>query len=141
MEQGKDVRDNAPSIAPFAGGDETVRFRRDTGISSWKTFSKLRRRIRFAVRLCPLSALFGTPVCNLTFLNFCISYRFVFLEERTAVACFSFVYRLHLVCFVKGNSLFPLTILSAKLSQLDRSSPFGGLPLSEVLTSLPFSLF
>ena len=107
MEQGKDVRDNAPSIAPFAGGDETVRFRRDTGISSWKTFSKLRRRIRFAVRLCPLSALFGTPVCNLTFLNFCISYRFVFLEERTAVACFSFVYRLHLVCFVKGNSLFP----------------------------------
>jgi len=92
-------------------------------MSSWKTFSKLRRRIRFAVRLCPLSALFGTPVCNLTFLNFCISYRFVFLEGRTAVACFSFVYRLHLVCFVKGNKLFPLTIPSAELSQLDRSSP------------------
>ena len=39
----------------------------------------------------------------------------------------------------KSPTLWGITL--AKLSQLDRSSPFGGLPLSEVLTSLPFSLF
>ncbi|MDY2509571.1 MAG: hypothetical protein SOW15_02075, partial [Ruminococcus callidus] len=42
------------------------------------------RRIRFAVRLCPLSALFCTPVCNLTVLNFCCPRCFVFSEWRTA---------------------------------------------------------
>ena len=65
------------------------------------------RRIRFAVRLCPLSALFCTPFCNLTVLNFCCPRWFVFSEWRTAVACSSFIDRLQLVCFVKGNSLFP----------------------------------
>ena len=79
------------------------------------------RRIRFAVRLCPLSALFCTPVCNLTVLNFCCPRCFVFSGWRTAVACSSFIDRLQLVCFVKGNSLFPLTIPSAELNQLDHS--------------------
>ena len=65
------------------------------------------RRKRFAVRLCPLSALFCTPVCNLTVLNLCCPRCFVFSEWRTAVACSSFIDRLQLVCFVKRNSLFP----------------------------------
>ena len=58
-------------------------------MSSWKTFSKLRRRIRFAVRLCPLSALFCPSICNLTTLNFCCPYRFVFSDggQRNLVFC------------------------------------------------------
>jgi len=51
----------------------------------------------------------------LYFVSFC------FFRGRTAVSCSSSIDRLQLVCFVKGNSLFPLTILSAKLNQLDHS--------------------
>ena len=131
------------------------------------------------LRCSPVTAVRPISYSNLQpfSLNFCISYRFVFSEWRTAVSCPSSIDRLHLVCFVKGNSLppffrgcpsplsatptflpnpfvsftdiFPRSgksptlwgITLAKLSQLDRSSPFGGLPLSEVVTSLPFSLF
>ena len=39
---------------------------------------------------------------------FLLSTLFCFLGGRTAVSCPSFIDRLQLVCFVKGNSLFPL---------------------------------
>ncbi len=38
---------------------------------------------------------------------FLLSTLFCFLGGRTAVSCPSFIDRLQLVCFVKGNSLFP----------------------------------
>ena len=46
--------------------------------------------------------------------------RFIF-RRAMDVACFSSIDRLQFVCFVKGNSLFPLTIPSAELNQLDHS--------------------
>ena len=46
--------------------------------------------------------------------------RFIF-RRAMDVACPSSIDRLQLVCFVKGNSLFPLTIPSAERNPLDHS--------------------
>ena len=55
----------------------------------------------------PLSALFCTPVCNLTILNFCCSCCFVFFRGRTAVSRFSPINRFQLVFFARGAACPP----------------------------------
>jgi len=79
------------------------------------------RQIRFAVCLCPLSALFCYLNLQSNYTKFLHFIPFCFFGGRTAVAYSSSIDRLQLVCFVKGNSLFPLTIPSAERNPLDHS--------------------
>ncbi|MCI5844318.1 MAG: hypothetical protein MRZ94_00905 [Oscillospiraceae bacterium] len=86
--------------------------------------SKFRRQIRSAVCLCPLSALFCISICSLTTLNFCVAYRLVLLGGGQRVTYLSSINQFQLVHFARVAACPPCIPL-AKLSQLDRSSPFG----------------
>ena len=89
------------------------------------------RQIRFAVCLCPLSALFCTPICSLTTRNFCISCRFVFFRGRTAVSYFSSVFLSEFAMFRRGQ-LAPCTPRRAEPARPQ-------LPAARILQPLPAS--
>ncbi len=95
------------SAGRFASLSACVRMESRFCIFSHRYRSHLRRQIRFALCLCPLSAVVRCTYLQSCSSKFLHSVSFCFFRWRTAIACSSFRYLIQLVHFARGTACPP----------------------------------